>query len=310
MLNKTIYMTYKKTIPKFVFDRWTKLNSNYTIDFSLDDQCITFLRDNFNDYIADLFINIPKGMYKADLWRLCKLYINGGVYADVDLVPYINIDKFLENKLFENSNVFISCLSALGKSIFQAFMICKSEPKNPLILNFLLSFLQNNPYNYNAGKMGVLHPLTGNEVVDPTYDMYNCLTHSINNNNLITENIYNIQTVNINIKIGKSIEPIKKINLYYIPIDIEYTTNIKLDNELFNDKFECYIENNILIVKNKSNIGWNELYDCDIIIKYNIDILLLKEIFLTRNHDSACVIYKNRKILQSRDPIYFRRGGW
>jgi mannosyltransferase OCH1-like enzyme len=79
-------MKYKKTVPKFVFDRWKKLNPNYNIDFSLDDQCITFIRENFNDYIADL-------------WRLCKLYIDGGVYADVDLVPYINI----------------SCLSAFSK---------------------------------------------------------------------------------------------------------------------------------------------------------------------------------------------------
>jgi hypothetical protein len=213
------------------------------------------------------------------------------VYADVDLVPYINIDEFLNNSTIENSNVFISCLSVCSKCIFQAFMICKSEPKNPLILNFLISFLQNNPYNYGNG---------------PTYDMYNCLAHSINNNNLIPENIYQIQTVNINIKIGNSIEPIKKINLYYFPNDIEYKINVKLDN----NKFECYIENNILFVKNKQNIAWDELYECDIIIKYNIDILLLKEIILNRNISSACIIYKKKKILQSRDPIYFRNKGW
>jgi hypothetical protein len=122
-------------------------------------------------------------------------------------------------------------------------MICKSEPKNP--------------YNYPDG----------NKVVGPTYDMYIFLAHSINNN-LIPENIYKIQTVNINIKIGNSIEHIKKINLYYFPNDIEYTINVKLDN----NKFECYIENNILFVKNKENIAWDELYECDIIIKYHIDI--------------------------------------
>ena len=54
----------------------------------------------------------------------------------------------------------------------------------------------------------------------------------------------------------------------------------------------------------------DELYMCDIIIKYNIDILLLKEIILTRNICSACVIYKKKKILQSRDPIYFKNKYW
>jgi len=118
--------------------------------------------------------------------------------------------------------------------------------------------------------------------------------------------IYQIQTLNKNIKIGNSIEPIKKINLYYFPNDIEYTINVKLDN----NKFECYIENNILFVKNKENIAWDELYECDIIIEYQIDILLLKEIILTINICSACVIYKKKKILQSRDPIYFRNKCW
>jgi len=86
MNNKTIYFTYKKECPNFVFQRWKKLNKDYDINFSLDDDCISFLIEHFNYYIADLFMKIPQGMYKADLWRLCKLYINGGVYADVDLV--------------------------------------------------------------------------------------------------------------------------------------------------------------------------------------------------------------------------------
>ena len=40
--NKTIYMTYKKPIPDFVFERWEKLNPEYQLDFSLDEDCIEF----------------------------------------------------------------------------------------------------------------------------------------------------------------------------------------------------------------------------------------------------------------------------
>ena len=91
-INKTIYFTYKKNCPDKVFNRWKELNKDYEIDFSLDSDCISFLIENFNYYIADLFKKIPHGPYKSDLWRLCKLYIRGGVYADVDLIPYINLD--------------------------------------------------------------------------------------------------------------------------------------------------------------------------------------------------------------------------
>ena len=60
-------MTYKKNIPDHVKKRW----------ISLDSDCIAFLEQYFNSYVARLFQTISKGMYKADLWRLCKLYIEG-----------------------------------------------------------------------------------------------------------------------------------------------------------------------------------------------------------------------------------------
>jgi len=84
-----IYMTYKKEVPPKVFNRWTALNPEYSIDFSLDQDCYDFLKDEYNVEVANLFQTIPKGMHKADLWRIFKLYKYGGVYADVDLVPYI-----------------------------------------------------------------------------------------------------------------------------------------------------------------------------------------------------------------------------
>ena len=43
-MNKTIYLTYKhNSIPDKVFNNWKHLNPEYKIDFSLDDDCKTFL---------------------------------------------------------------------------------------------------------------------------------------------------------------------------------------------------------------------------------------------------------------------------
>ena len=91
--NKTIYLTYKKEIPNLVFDRWKQYNKGYNIEFSLDEECILFLNENFNSYIVNLFKQMKRGSHKSDLWRLCKLYINSGVYADVDIVPFLDIDS-------------------------------------------------------------------------------------------------------------------------------------------------------------------------------------------------------------------------
>ena len=139
-INKTIYMTYKTIPPYYVFKRWKVLNLDYNIELSLDKQCYDFMKSHFNEYVADLFNKIPQGMYKADLWRLCKLYIHSGVYSDIDLVPYLNLNTL------DKDITFYSCLATDTSAVFQAFIANFSKPKNPLLLLFLISFLVNEPY--------------------------------------------------------------------------------------------------------------------------------------------------------------------
>ena len=55
---KVIYMTYKKIVPDYVFERWQTLNPDYKIDFSLDSDCFKFLLDYFGGDISNLFNRI------------------------------------------------------------------------------------------------------------------------------------------------------------------------------------------------------------------------------------------------------------
>jgi hypothetical protein len=290
-MNKTIYMTYKKNVPSLVFDRWKNLNPEYNIDFSLDNDCIHFLKENFNDYICELFKNIKVGMYKADLWRLCKLYVHGGVYADVDLIPYLNINEL------DKDVTFFSCLSINHRSIFQAFMVNFNQPRNPLILHFLLSFLINKPYTYFNG---------------PTYDMYNCIFHNLNKTIILPEKKYEINEIKININIGTSIKNIKKINLYYFPSDIIYV--IKLIENPYRDHFNFNISDNFLIVTRldvNEDIGWGYNHSCDICIQSKEVIYLFPENIDPNNHwSTAYVTLNNKKILDSRDLNYYNNNGW
>ena len=286
-MNK-IYMTYKKSVPSKVFKRWEKLNPNYKIEFSLDNDCINFLRENFNDYVANLFISIPKGMYKADLWRLCKLYMNGGVYADVDLVPHFKLDKL-------NKDItFYSCLSIIKNSVFQAFMVNFSKPKNPLIFIFLLSFLINNPYTYHIG---------------PTFDMYNCIKYNTGTD-IKKNKKYNLNEVKIKINIGSSETNTKNIDLHYFPNTIQYT--IRLHQHPYNDTFEFNILNNILTVKRKDEeIGWGYEHSIDICIESKESILLFQEYTGPNNNwVQSHVDYKGKKLLDSRDQEYYINKGW
>ena len=276
-MNKTIYMTYKKEIPDKVADRWKQLNPSYNIDFSLDNDCIHFLRTYFNDYIANLFMSIPQGMYKADLWRLCKLYVHGGVYADVDLVPHINID------VLDKSIDFYSCLSVLKDCIFQAFMVNFSKPRNPLFYVFLLSFLLNNPYTTPNG---------------PTYDMYRCLSYMIDKP--ICPRVKYEFVVKIKIPIGASTSNVKYIPLYYFPIFPR--VEIKLHPHSLSEKFSIIIQNHVLIVtRTDQPTGWVNSHAIDILFS-KTSMMLFQEHWGKDSCAKTCFVshYKT-KILDSRD---------
>jgi len=286
--NKVIYMTYKKKIPEFVPERWKILNPNYSIDFSLDEDCIRFMREHFNDSVADLFVRIPAGMYKADLWRLCKLYLCGGVYADVDLVPYLQMDTL------DNEVSFYSCLSLAKRSIFQA-LIVNPKPKSPIILQCLVSFLMNHPYVYANG---------------PTFDMYNCLAYTFKEQHLLPDTKYHTDKVRMYIPIGPSSTNCKEIDLTWFPEDVDYT--FELHPIHYKDRFEFMIQKNKLTVRRLDEpTGWGHPHVVDICIKSKETLFLFKEFMVPgRGIEHCYVASKGKKILDSRDRDYYHQRGW
>ena len=271
-------MTYKKDIPTFVADRWTTLNTDYTVEFSYDTDCVSFLRTHFNEAIAKLFTTIVAGPHKADLWRLCKLYLYGGVYADVDLVPHLDIDSL------DKDITFYSCKSIVDNTVFQAFMV-QYKPKSPLIFHFLLSFVLNRA-----------------DTKSPTEDMYTCLKYNLGGINIVSEKAYDIRQIKIPVHVGSSTANQKSVNLVYFPSDIVYT--IQCDIPL-----SFQIENNILTVTHTE--GWTQDLTVHICIEANERVLLFKENRGDNgNWITSYVTHKGIKILDSRDLIYFRNKGW
>ena len=220
---KTIYFTYKKTPPQIVFDRWEKLNPDYQLYFSLDKDCIDFLQKHFGNSIVELFKNIKEGMYKADLWRLCKLYILGGIYADIDLIPYISINDIIKKS--NNNTTFYSTLGWGSGQIFQAMII--TTPKNPLLLSFLHSFILKKLY---------LKVQNG-----PTVDMFNCMKYNLFKADIIKTIKpfinYNLNEILIYINIGPSLTHTKIIDLYNFDNNYNYSFELEKNKHNYTFKF-------------------------------------------------------------------------
>ena len=125
MIPFNLYMTAKalEKVPSKVFERWLKLNPGLTLKFYDDDQCVDFLRANFTEKHVEVFQNLVMGPLKADFFRYCVLYHYGGIYMDIDLVPYVSISEMIPD--FQNYD-FFTCIGAsqVNNNIFQAILGC------------------------------------------------------------------------------------------------------------------------------------------------------------------------------------------
>ncbi len=74
-----------------------KLNPNYNIEISDDNDIEDYLKKNLED---EDYFNIKEKhiVEKVDLWRLLKMYNEGGIYQDFDRYCNKNFDKIIGTK--------------------------------------------------------------------------------------------------------------------------------------------------------------------------------------------------------------------
>lgn len=151
---KKLFQTWhsKNMPPKMIENVKKNQTNNPELEYFLydDNDCYDFIKNHFNDDVANAYNKIIPGGYKADLWRYCVMYIHGGVYLDikyqcVDGFKLIDImDK--ERFVFERPNFWKpNCYG-----IYNAFIIAK--PNNPIFLECIKHIVkntQNNYYGYN-----------------------------------------------------------------------------------------------------------------------------------------------------------------
>lgn len=93
-----------------------------------DDDCLAFIQDHFDPDVADAFVRLIPGAFKADLWRYCVLYIHGGIYLDIkfNVVDAFRLDTLLDKEHFVKDKPFRQ-----RKGVYNALMVC--QPGNPVL---------------------------------------------------------------------------------------------------------------------------------------------------------------------------------
>jgi mannosyltransferase OCH1-like enzyme len=142
MIPKIIHQTFETefTPPGMSKAResWRINNQNYIYKFYNANQRIEFIKKNFASDVLQAYHNIIPGAFKADLFRYCVLYIQGGVYVDVDTICLKPLDSYIDNT---DELLIVRDDPMAKKWLANAFIACK--PQHPLLLYAIQKAVQN-----------------------------------------------------------------------------------------------------------------------------------------------------------------------
>jgi mannosyltransferase OCH1-like enzyme len=134
-----VYQTwYTKNLPPKMNarrEKFKQLNPEFTFHVYDDNDCAEFIKKHFTIHVLNAYNSLIPGAYKADLWRYCVLFVNGGIYMDVKLST-INGFKLIYLTTKEH---FV--IDRPPNTIYNALLVCK--PRNKLLLNSINMIVQN-----------------------------------------------------------------------------------------------------------------------------------------------------------------------
>jgi mannosyltransferase OCH1-like enzyme len=140
-----IFQTWNtKNLPIHMNNRVEQLKKNnprfehYLYD---DNDCREFIKNNFDADVLNAYDKLIPGAYKADLWRLCVLYIHGGIYMDIKL-KCINGFRLIE--LTENNHFVKDRPGPL--TVYNALIV--SQKGNPFLWMGICRIIMNVKNNF------------------------------------------------------------------------------------------------------------------------------------------------------------------
>lgn len=168
-INENIYITdiitktklyktninYQQLIPKLIIQTgktnktnnlnaimtFIDLNPEYEYIYFDNNDCINFIKNNFDKKVLNAFNKLVPGAYKADLFRYCVLYILGGCYFDNKQINRTPLREIIE----PNQDIFL-CNDIISNSYYNAFMM--SVKNHKVIQNCINSCVKNIENNY------------------------------------------------------------------------------------------------------------------------------------------------------------------
>lgn len=114
-----------------------------------DVECEKMIRNNFPEKVLLAYQKLIPGAFKSDLWRLCALYINGGLYIDTHIKP---VSTKIETIVSSYDYIFCIDYPTSPYYIYNAFM---KAPKNSPLIMAIIDEIVNNVRIELVGKLNL-----------------------------------------------------------------------------------------------------------------------------------------------------------
>lgn len=113
-----------------------ELNPEYEYEFFEDADCRKFIENNFDKSILEAYDTLIPNAFKADLFRYCYLYKNGGVYTDCKMILRLPFREWIAK-----NEDYILVEDAGNKQFYNAVMGLKA--KNNAVYSAILKIKDN-----------------------------------------------------------------------------------------------------------------------------------------------------------------------
>lgn len=164
IVNWRMYRTYKSRLVEEKMyqkchQKWMDLNYGLQMEWYDDYDCDRFMR-GMGERIWNSYQVLNVGAFKADFFRLCILYKNGGIYVDAHSIPYISLQKMTKGCIRKGQkHMFISVLDPelSGGGIHNGFIIC--SPGHPFLEKCIERIVKNiENRDYTDGALAITGP--------------------------------------------------------------------------------------------------------------------------------------------------------
>jgi mannosyltransferase OCH1-like enzyme len=163
MIPKIIWQTYEseyKDLPSLALEcanSWQEKNPDWEYKYVSGKERAEFVLNNFGQEWFDIYNSYKANILRADLWRYMCLYVNGGVYSDLDILCKKSIESF-----FDLNNNFIASEEPFGPGYSQMIFAC--EPNSVFLKNILdnvkIKYYEKNNYeniiDYETKEVGYI----------------------------------------------------------------------------------------------------------------------------------------------------------